>query len=234
MKKMDLFCASPASTAICSSQGHRSMIRRGTRPISRQNSKSYVPCSSQLPITPKPYYEKSRKSTSTKQSDLHRKSSAHSRESSAKQSDLHRKSSADSRESSVKQNDLHRKNSADISDPHSPAGSSRYLLSDRPYIDWISESDDQVSALVPTQHAKPMHKSSNDSPARRSSSLVPSRGWTLESDHVSALVPTQINAKPRHVSSDDSPALKSSSSARSHDQVLLYVDSSRLCLKKML
>ncbi|XVF20134.1 hypothetical protein REPUB_Repub11eG0172200 [Reevesia pubescens] len=143
MKRMDFFCASPASTAICSSVDHRSMVRRGHRPIDRQNSKSYAPpCSSQLPITPRPYnhHEKSRKS-SVKPSDI-----------------------------------VRRKSSADIHDLNSPPGSSRYLLSDRPFIDWLSDSDRTVSALVPAQPAaKPKHVSSNHSPALKSSSSARSR-----------------------------------------------------------
>ncbi|OMO67660.1 hypothetical protein CCACVL1_20403 [Corchorus capsularis] len=135
MKGMDLFCASPASTAICSSIDHRSMVRRGHRPIDRQNSKPYyAPCSSsssQLPIIPRPYHEKSRKS-------------------------------------SVKPSDLRRKSSADIHDLNSPHGSARYLLSDKPFIDWISESD-RVSALVPSKPNKHIINS-DDSPSLKSSS----------------------------------------------------------------
>ncbi|XVF68685.1 hypothetical protein PTKIN_Ptkin11bG0021100 [Pterospermum kingtungense] len=75
MKGMDFFCASPASTAICSSLDHRSMVRHGHRSVDRQNSKPYAPpcSSSQLPIIPRPYH--SRKS-SVKPSDVRRKSSA--------------------------------------------------------------------------------------------------------------------------------------------------------------
>ena len=109
------------------------MVRRGHRPIDRQNSKSHAPCSSQLPIIPRPYHsEKSRKS-------------------------------------SVKPSDVRRKSSVDIHDQNSPSGSSRYLLSDRPFIDWLSESD-RVSALVPAKPAKPKHVRFNDSPALKSSS----------------------------------------------------------------
>lgn len=149
MKGMDLFCSSPASTAICSSMEHRySMVRHGpARPdVDRRHNPhlhgrrktqfhSHVPCTSisQLPINPKPYYEKHRRS-------------------SAKQSDLHRKGSTDI-------NDLNR----------DPGRSSRYLLSDTPLIDWLSESE-PISALVPVETAKPRGLSSNDSPALKSSS----------------------------------------------------------------
>ncbi|XVE79652.1 hypothetical protein DITRI_Ditri14bG0075300 [Diplodiscus trichospermus] len=133
MKGMDLFCASPASTAICSSLDHRSMVSHGHKPIDRQNSKPYAPCSSQLPIIPKPYHNEKR------------------------------------RKSSVKPSDVSRKSSADILDLNNPPGSSRYLLDDRPFIDWLSESD-RVSAMVPAQPAEAKHLSSHDSPALKSSS----------------------------------------------------------------
>ncbi|KAJ4842285.1 hypothetical protein Tsubulata_023810 [Turnera subulata] len=219
MKRMDFFCASPASTAICSSLDHRSMVRHGsTRPLSRQNSsKPYAPCSSHiLPHSPKPYHERSRKSSSAKESDgLYRKSFA-----------------ADSRESTSRQSStLRRKSSADISDLRSPSSSSRYLLSDIPYIDLISEYDHHYhysSALVPVQHEKLRHKdSSNESPAlKKSSSSSSSSGCRSrlvhESDHqVTALVPTQTTKPVRRRISNDSPALISSSSARSRDQVVV-------------
>ncbi|XP_039012696.1 protein SODIUM POTASSIUM ROOT DEFECTIVE 2-like [Hibiscus syriacus] len=133
MKRMDFFCASHASTAICSSLDHRSMVRPGRRPIDRQDSKPHVPCSSELPMFPGlPHREKSRKS-------------------------------------SVKPSDVRRKSSADIHDLRSPSGSSRYLLSNTPFIDWLSDSD-RVSPSVPAQPTKPNHVSSNDSPALKSSS----------------------------------------------------------------
>jgi len=208
MKMMDLFCASPASTAICSSLDHRSIVRHGTRPLDRKSSKSdYTPaCSSELPPSP---------------------CSPYSRKSSAKQRDLYRKSSAeDSRSviSSVKQSYLRRKSSADISDLQSrpvPGSSSRHLLvSDTaPYIDWISESGHhEVPAMAPsTQHANPrLTNSLIDFPARRSSSLVCSRDWISEADNVS----DTGNKPSTHMSSNDSPALRSSSSTCSRHQVV--------------
>ncbi|KAL4333084.1 hypothetical protein GQ457_07G033900 [Hibiscus cannabinus] len=138
MKGMDIFCA---STAICSSVDHRSMVRHGHRRIDRQNSKPYAPCnSSHLPIIPRPYHEKSRKN-------------------------------------SVKPSDVRRKSSADIHDLKSSPGSSTCLLSDRPFIDWLPESD-RVSTLVPPSlPAKPkLHVSSNTNscPSLKSSSSAPS------------------------------------------------------------
>ncbi|KAJ8750642.1 hypothetical protein K2173_015823 [Erythroxylum novogranatense] len=208
MKGMDLFCASPASTAICSSLDQRSMVRRATRPIDRHSSRPYAPCAShELPIDPGLFYEKFRKSSSAKQNDY-----------------LHGKSSAGSRDGNnhAKQSELRRKSSADISDVYSSSSSSRYLLSDHdsPYIDWISESD-KVSALVPS-HAIPKHRSSSHcgSPAWRSSPLARSRDWRSGSGRVSELVPAKA-AKSNRVISSDSPVLRSSSSARSHDQVVV-------------
>ncbi|CAK9169556.1 unnamed protein product [Ilex paraguariensis] len=151
MKTIDLFCASPASTAICSSMDHRSIIRHGTRPIDHghhhhkqqqhhhhhlrdRKNRALVPCSSQPPFDPKPnYYQTSRNSTSSKQSEVRRKSSA------------------------------------DILDLSSqpPGSSSRHLLSDTPFI-----GSDHFSALVhKSQSVRPqLLLSTNDSPANSKSS----------------------------------------------------------------
>ncbi|KAF5744646.1 putative Chloroplast-targeted copper chaperone protein [Tripterygium wilfordii] len=152
MKKMEIFCASPASTAVCSSLDQRSMVRHSHRHLDRSFSSkaAYTPCSSQLPISPRPSYEKMRKSNS----------------------------------SSNRPSDLHRKSSAGVNDLYSPPGSSRYLLresSTTSYIDWniTSNDSDRVSALVPSQPAKPSRRviiSSNDSQALiKSSPSAPSR-----------------------------------------------------------
>ncbi|KAG5253662.1 protein SODIUM POTASSIUM ROOT DEFECTIVE [Salix suchowensis] len=234
MKMIDLFCASPASTAICSSLDHRSIVRHGTRP-----------CSSELPASPcSPCSRKS----SARQRDLSRKSSAEDSRSvissvtrsfsrrkssaedsgsvisSATRSFSRRKSSAeDSRSaiSSATQSFSRRKSSADdISDLKSRpviGSSSRFLLSDTtPYIDWISESDHhEVPAISSpsTRHAN----SSIDFPSRRSSSLVRSRDWVSEADNVS----DTGNKLSHMMSSNDSPALRSSSSTRSSHQVVV-------------
>ncbi|MBA0582618.1 protein SODIUM POTASSIUM ROOT DEFECTIVE 2 isoform X2 [Gossypium raimondii] len=122
MKGMDIFCASQASTAICSSLDHRSMVRRGHRPLDRQRSKPYAPIVPGLP-----HHDKSRKS-------------------------------------SAKPSDVRRKSSADIHDLNSPPGSSRYLLSDTRFVDWLSDSD-HVSPAVPSRGV-----STEDSLALKSSS----------------------------------------------------------------
>ncbi|ESR37977.1 hypothetical protein CICLE_v10029192mg [Citrus x clementina] len=132
------------------------MVRHnGHRPIDhhhhhRHNRKPYAPCSSQLPIIPKPY--------SISNHDHHQKSS---RKISAKQTDH-----------------LRRKSSADITDLNgdSSYGSSRYLLSDKPFTDWKSESDHHATALARSQSAKPkLVTSSNDSPSLKSFSTNKSR-----------------------------------------------------------
>ncbi|XP_045826565.1 protein SODIUM POTASSIUM ROOT DEFECTIVE 3-like [Trifolium pratense] len=85
MKGIDMFCSSPASTAIIhSNMNQRSMLRRSRTTKTydqRKNQLHHVPCSSQLPINPMPYFEKHRKSSSDKQNsstttDTRRKSSA--------------------------------------------------------------------------------------------------------------------------------------------------------------
>uniref|UniRef100_M1B9I6 Chloroplast-targeted copper chaperone n=1 Tax=Solanum tuberosum TaxID=4113 RepID=M1B9I6_SOLTU len=143
MKSIDLFCASPASTAICSSMDQYTMVRRGIRhQIDRKidrlgdprtpKIKTPIPCSShQLPFDPKTYYHqnKNRKSHDEK---------------------------------------LRRKSSADVTDL---GNSSRYLLSDStntPFIDFLSSSGDTSKALIPS---KPLRaKSTNERLMYRSSS----------------------------------------------------------------
>ncbi|QCD88308.1 copper chaperone [Vigna unguiculata] len=68
MKGIDLLCSSSASTAVTSSMHHRSTARGRTKTYDHDGRKTQicVPCSSQLPITPKPYLEKPRKSSADK------------------------------------------------------------------------------------------------------------------------------------------------------------------------
>ncbi|QCD88318.1 copper chaperone [Vigna unguiculata] len=62
MKGTDVFCSSSASTAITCGMHHRSTARGRTKSYDHDGRKSQlcVPCSSQLPISPKPYLEKHR------------------------------------------------------------------------------------------------------------------------------------------------------------------------------
>ncbi|XP_071916114.1 uncharacterized protein [Coffea arabica] len=151
MKSVELFCASPASTAICSSMDQRSMVRQGgIRRIDhhghrfgdhhhRHKTRTPIPCSSQIPISPRAYFDKTRKSNSSAKQNLE---------------------------------SLRRKSSADISDLSSPppTGSSRHLLSDTPLLELLSDSEHSSSALVPSQPLRSLkyHKF-NESTVFRSS-----------------------------------------------------------------
>ncbi|XP_075514246.1 uncharacterized protein LOC142549272 [Primulina tabacum] len=116
MKSLHIFCASPASTAICSNTDSRAIhpqdLRRKDHQLNQFNNshkppKYEAPCSSRLPLDPiMPFY--TRKSTSSSSS-------------SAKKTDKI----------------LRRKSSADASDLSS---SSRYLLSEKPFLDFLPES----------------------------------------------------------------------------------------------
>lgn len=116
MKSIDIFCASPSSTAICSNTDSRAIlpqdVQRKDRQLNRFNNshkppKNEAPCSSRLPLDPiKPFY--ARKSTSS--------------------------SSCSSKKTDKI---LRRKSSADATDLSS---SSRYLLSEKPFLDFIPES----------------------------------------------------------------------------------------------
>ncbi|KAK4370420.1 hypothetical protein RND71_009895 [Anisodus tanguticus] len=147
MKSIDLFCASPASTAICSSMDQHTMVRRGIRhQIDRRierlgdvtsKIKTPVPCSSHhLPFDPKNYYHQKGRKSSSKPSEQSR-----------------------------------RKSSADITDLASPhRGSSRYLLSDTPFVDFLSSdcTSGDAKALVPSKPLRVM--STNERLMYRSSS----------------------------------------------------------------
>lgn len=126
MKHMDFFCASPASTAVCSSMDPRAIVHHSSRPISRSHLSSAepkkilgtAPCISQLPYDPRPFsnFQKSRKSL-------------------------------------AKTSEIRRKSSANIDDMASPPGSSRYLLSDSPAFENLSDLD-SVKALVPAHQIR--------------------------------------------------------------------------------
>ncbi|KAK7262404.1 hypothetical protein RJT34_29977 [Clitoria ternatea] len=149
MKGIDLFCSSTASTAVISSMHHRSMVHGSTKNYNhgRRKSQLHVPCSSQLPINPKPYFEK------------------------------HRKSSADDKQNS----DMRRKSSVDVDElyvhANSDGSSRRYLLSDVPFIEWVSEAKNKP-AMALSQHdekGRPIVMNTNDSPTLKSSSSTHSK-----------------------------------------------------------
>lgn len=127
MKGMDLFCSSPSSTAVTYSMDHRSsLVRKSHERRKEKDQLPLVPCSSQLlPINPKSYLEKHRKSSAEKEkSDTRRKSSVHV-------------------------NDLYTESTTTGSGSGS-GSSERYLLGDAPrFIDLISpQHDDKVKSMV--------------------------------------------------------------------------------------
>lgn len=123
MKGMDVFCSSPASTAVISSMDQRFVVGRSPRSYGQDGRKSMprVPCSSHFPMNPIPkayYYQ--RKSTSSSSSS-----------------------------SSEKQNDdVRRKSCVEVRDCMYSSSSRRYLLGDVPFIDWVSHSDQIPPILV--------------------------------------------------------------------------------------
>ncbi|CAN6556809.1 unnamed protein product [Malus baccata var. baccata] len=178
MKGMDIFCASSASTAICSSLD--AVVRRGPRPLDhgpyhrlgdhdqRKNQPHHqthhAPCSSQLPIDPKTFYEIFTNGSSS---------------------------------------------------------SSRFLSSDSPFIDRISEPDCKnvsAAAFVPPQvPSKPKDSMSSNVPPQ-----VPSKPRVSTSSNV----PPQVPSKPRRSMSSNghcSTVLKSSSTSSRHQVVVLRV-----------
>ncbi|XP_077214262.1 protein SODIUM POTASSIUM ROOT DEFECTIVE 2-like [Tasmannia lanceolata] len=168
MKGIDLFCTSQASTAICVSMDHKSMVRHGNRALDRQTprlidrrrTKAPHPCS-QSPSKPKS-----------------------TRKSSAKQTDL-----------------------------ISPPGSSRYLLTDTPFFDVLSDFD-PISALVPAE-----------APVRsRSVKAVESSGWSrsiipAEPTRSRSLKADESTFRSRPMRAGQSAILKPS--LRSHEQVVV-------------
>ncbi|KAK4254997.1 hypothetical protein QN277_008061 [Acacia crassicarpa] len=117
MKRMDLFCSSPASTEVISSMDKRFQFRRSPKSYvhDRRKSQPRVPCSSHFPINPKPY------------SDMMH----------------HRKKNTSS---GMQNDDVRRKSCVEVSDlynnSHPTSSSRRYLIRDDvPFIDWVSHSD---------------------------------------------------------------------------------------------
>lgn len=180
MKGMDFSCASPASTAICSSTDQRFMVKNTTKSLKHFNSNLYdhyktfstnvysnknhhsfspkAPCISELPFTPRlssSYREKTRKKPPSvvKHSDLTPR----------------RKSSADIADVRRRYYDKCSYGNSS-SPPHSQ--SSRYLLAESKFLDSLSVSE---SHQYVTNHSK----KNNDAWA-----LVPSTPVLVkEADH---------------------------------------------------
>lgn len=150
IKGIDFSCASPASTAICSSTDQNFMVKNTTKSLNRlnsylndhykntlnqhQSSSPRAPCISELPFTPRlssSFREKTRKKSPSP--------------SIVKHSDLtpRRKSTADIADVRRRYYDKCSNNSSILSPPHSH--SSRYLLGESKLLDSLSESHQNVT-----------------------------------------------------------------------------------------
>ncbi|KAK7345650.1 hypothetical protein VNO77_16258 [Canavalia gladiata] len=168
MKRMDIFCASQASTAICLSMDQASCsssntIQLGGRTIDRHNpiindsrrstSKSLTaPCSSsQQPINPKTYHElhKAKKSSSLKPNVQDKKSSNQKKKNTSEQFNEH---VTNTHSSKPIDNILRR--SLLKPDSITPPGSTRSLLSHKALLDGSSDND-PVLALTTVDNKNP-------------------------------------------------------------------------------
>ncbi|KAJ9186208.1 hypothetical protein P3X46_005737 [Hevea brasiliensis] len=214
MKRIDIFCASQASTTICMSMDQPSSsstsssslpptIQLGGRAIDRHNpiirdqrrtprSLSLAPCTSQSPpINPQPYHllRKTKKdlakvpaaaTNKTNNDQTKTKSSRKPNERKDKKSsskaagdDIAEKySSSPSSSTSVVKEDVFRKSWAKRSDFITPPGSSRYLLSEKDFLDGLYDYD-PVLALVP---AEPNNSKQQESTSSKASSTSNSEG----------------------------------------------------------
>lgn len=184
MKKMDIFCASQASTAVClsmdqaasSSCSSASAVQLGGRAIDRHNpiirdAKRFTrtlpsnPCTSQPPpINPLPYHQpkKNEKKCSSKSSNDHARKGSSSSGVSAKLNDHKKKKKGSSKNSTSKPSDIKdaeigRKSFATKAvDFVTPPGSTRYLLGDNNNSGFFDGMPDYdpVWALVPAETSK--------------------------------------------------------------------------------
>ncbi|TYI87479.1 hypothetical protein E1A91_D04G138100v1 [Gossypium mustelinum] len=184
MKKMDIFCASQASTAVClsmdqaasSSCSSASAVQLGGRAIDRHNpiirdAKRFTrtlpsnPCTSQPPpINPLPYHQlkKNEKKCSSKSSNDHARKGSSSSGVSAKLNDHKKKKKGSSKNSTSKPSEIKdaetgRKSFATKAvDFVTPPGSTRYLLGDNNNSGLFDgiPDYDPVWALVPAETSK--------------------------------------------------------------------------------
>ncbi|GAB2234077.1 hypothetical protein Droror1_Dr00003314 [Drosera rotundifolia] len=232
MKSIDLFCASPASTAIVSSTEPQDTprISRSSRPLHRLNSIfSYreprlAPCTFELPFTPRLALfgrEKGRRSSAERSmyelpftpraADL---AVQKSRKSSAEHSSKSRNSMTGGSMMMMR-----RKSSADVYDLDSPPPiSSRHLLGD-------TFDANQALTLVPSE--PPV--GSGDRLIRQDGCLKTSSLLNSQHTKMPPLAPRQ-SGTPRRLSfsggglckaSTDSPVLVPSASSPSHNQMVV-------------
>ncbi|XP_043699023.1 protein SODIUM POTASSIUM ROOT DEFECTIVE 1-like [Telopea speciosissima] len=212
MKGIDLFCASPASTAICVSFDKSSVFLQGGRAIDRHN----------------PHLKDSRRSSSrsgllnpppSSPYSSHSHSHSHSHSRSQPQPPTKSKPYPQNRN----QKKTTRKSSAKATDLISPPGSSRYLLSDTSFFDVYSDFD-PISTLVPVVPSRPLSLNPHDSPALKpssSSSSISSSTPNLKPFSSSSLSPPSPALKPSSSTRSCDQASLSSSSTRSHDQIVV-------------
>ncbi|XP_042489309.1 protein SODIUM POTASSIUM ROOT DEFECTIVE 1-like isoform X2 [Macadamia integrifolia] len=206
MKGIDLFCASPASTAICVSFDKSSVVLQGGRAIDRHN----------------PHLRDSRRSRRGLHNTPSSSYPSHSHSHSQPQPPTKSKPYPQNRN----QKKTTRKSSAKATDLISPPGSSRYLLSDTSFFDVYSDFDDPISSLVPAKPSRSLSLNPDDSSALKpssSSSLISSSSLALKASSLSTLSQPSPALKPSSSSRycDQVGLPSSSSSTRSHDQVVV-------------
>ncbi|XP_027363013.1 protein SODIUM POTASSIUM ROOT DEFECTIVE 2-like [Abrus precatorius] len=198
MKRIDIFCASQASTAICLSMDQASCsssntIQLGGRTIDRHNpiindsrrstSKSLTaPCSSsQPPINPKPYHDlhKAKKNSSLKPNDQDKKSAIkghdQKKKSTAEKVTEHVTNTYSSKPIDIT---LRRSWHKPPTDSITPSGSTRSLLSDKALLDGSSDYDPVLAlTTVNNKTSQVFHRDeTNPAPKNSSSSSNPKSG----------------------------------------------------------
>ncbi|XP_071721380.1 uncharacterized protein [Rutidosis leptorrhynchoides] len=228
IKTAELFCASPASTAICTTMNQHAMVRRGSgstpRPINHRHRDYYnnhyqfdfgdnnnklkfktptIPCTSQQHIDPKPYtsyLQKNRKSTSI---TIGKNTSA----------------SIISRDIDDNVTFTRRKSSAELNDKDittTRGSSSRYLLNNNPifFEDLKEKEDSKAGALVVSEPVWLDYSHENESVIKKSLS-----SRRLGGDESPALVKSRSSSVRLDLAKVESPRLRSSRS-KSRDQVV--------------
>ncbi|KAG9459488.1 hypothetical protein H6P81_003996 [Aristolochia fimbriata] len=132
VKGIDLFCASPASTAICVSMDQKSMVRSSSRVLDRHTPRLIDSRRSSKP----PASASASVSSSRASSSLASTSSQPNTKTTKPHRPKHRKSSAKEKDLII-----------------TPPGSSRYLLGEDSYFD-VFQDFDPISALVPVQQGR--------------------------------------------------------------------------------
>ncbi|XP_043698421.1 protein SODIUM POTASSIUM ROOT DEFECTIVE 1-like [Telopea speciosissima] len=186
MKGIDLFCASPASTAICVSMEKSSVVLQGGRAIDRHNY---------------PLRDARRSTRGLLNPSSSSSSSSHS------QSQPPTNSKAYPKNQNQKKTD--KKRSAKATNLITPPGSSRYLLGESSFLEVYSDFD-PIPAWIPSEPSRPLSLNLDDSPALKppsssSSSSITSSSLTLKPSSSStpslpspALIPSSSSTHSRH------------------------------------